>query len=102
MDQIDPDGALRTRGFMISIDPTDAEVYDFMEKIAPNMELEEGLFLTKESRLHVVKLLREGTSKQTANLRKLERGLNMYAGAQIAGLTDMSESELERMISTYA
>lgn len=101
MDQLDPDGALRTRGYMISIDPTDEEVYDFMEKIAPKMDLEEGLYLSKEERLYVVSLLRKGTSKQTANLRKLKRGLNMLAGAHLAG-EDISDDRLEKMISRYA
>jgi len=101
MDKLDPDGALRTRGFLINIDPTDEEVYDLMEKIAPNMQLEEGLYLSKEERLYVVKLLREGKSAQTANFRKLKRGLNMLAGAHVAGVT-ISDSELEAMIGRYA
>lgn len=101
MDQLDPDGALRTRGFMISIDPTDEEVYDFMDKIVDNMKLKPGLYLSLEDRKYVVKLLREGTSKQTANLRKLKRGLNMLAGARKAGV-NVADKELERMISLYA
>jgi hypothetical protein len=101
LDKLDPDGALRTRAFIINIDPTEVEIYDFMEKIVDGMELEDGLKLDSKSRLHVVDLLRKGKSKQSANLRKLSRGLNMAAGALAAGVT-VSDDDLTRMISTYA
>lgn len=101
MDKLDPDGAIRTRAFMIDIDPTDMEVYDFMEKIVKDMPLAAGLELDSESRKHVVELLRTGTSKQTANFRKLSRGLNMMAGAKAAGV-QVSDNDLRKMISMYA
>jgi hypothetical protein len=101
MDKLDPDGALRTRAFIIDIDPTEIEVYDFMEKIVGDIPLEEGLSLDTKSRLHVIELLRKGGSKQSANLRKLSRGLNMAAGAQAAGVS-VGDSDLARMIETYA
>ena len=40
MDRLDPDGAIRTRAFMIEIDPTDAEIYDFMETIVDKIKLQ--------------------------------------------------------------
>jgi len=49
----------------------------------------------------VVGLLRGSKSKQTANLRKLSRALNMFAGTLKAGVS-ISDNELTRMISTYA
>ena len=98
MDKLDPDGAIRTRAYMIDINPTDEEVYQFMEEICDDVPLQSGLSLSHEERIKVVGLLRQGKSKQTANLRKLDRGLNMYA----AGGANMSESELIRMIATYA
>jgi hypothetical protein len=101
LDKLDPDGALRTRAFIINIDPTETEIYDFMEKIVDGMELEDGLKLDSKSRLHVVDLLRKGKSKQSANLRKLSRGLNMAAGALAAGVA-VSDDDLKRMIETYA
>ena len=101
MDKLDPDGALRTRGFMINIDPTDEEVYDFMEKIVANITLEDGLKLGLSDRKMVVEILREGTSAQSANLRKLGRGLNMLAGANADGL-NLSRKEITNMISRYA
>jgi hypothetical protein len=101
MDKLDPDGALRTRAFMIDINPTDAEVYDFMEKIVNDIELEDGLSLNEKERKHVVELLRKGKSKQTANFRKLSRGLNMAAGASAAGV-NISDEELAQMIALYA
>jgi hypothetical protein len=77
------------------------EIYDFMEKIVGTIELADGMKLDQKSRLHVVELLRKGKSKQSANLRKLSRGLNMSAGALAAGI-EIPDSELARMIEDYA
>lgn len=101
MDKLDPDGALRTRAYIIDIDPTTVEIYDFMLKIVDKVELEGGLTLDKASRIHVVELLRKGKSKGEPNLRKLSRGLNMAAGAKAAGV-EVSDTDLTRMIETYA
>ena len=101
MDKLDPDGAIRTRAFLVDVNPTDDEVYDFMDKIVGDMPLPEGLTLSASDRKRVVNLLRTGTSKQSANFRKLSRGLNMLAGAGSAGVT-VSDTELQRMISMYA
>jgi hypothetical protein len=101
LQKLDPDGALRTRSFVINIDPTIMEIYDFMEKIADKIPLEDGLSLDSKGRKHVVDLLRKSTSKQAPSLRKLSRGLNMAAGAIAAGVT-VSDDELRRMIQAYA
>lgn len=101
LDKLDPDGALRTRGYIINIDPTEMEIYDFMEKIVDSMPLEDGLKLDSKSRKRVVDLLRKGNSKQSPNLRKLSRGLNMSAGAIAAGVS-VSDTDLSRMIETYS
>jgi hypothetical protein len=101
MDKLDPDGALRTRAYIIDIDPTESEIYDFMDQIVEKMELEDGLTLDLTERKKVVELLRKGKSKQEPNLRKLSRGLNMKAGAISAGVS-VSDGDLQRMIETYA
>ena len=101
LQKLDPDGALRTRAFIIDIDPTESEIYDFMEKIVDKIKLEEGLNLDLKERKRVVNLLRKGKSKQSANLRKLSRGLNMAAGALKAGVV-VGDKELTRMIEIYA
>lgn len=101
LQKLDPDGALRTRAFVVNIDPTEMEIYDFMDKIVDKMPLEDGLSLDLKARKHVVELLRKSTSKQAPNLRKLNRGLNMAAGAIAAGVT-VSDDDLRRMIQTYA
>jgi hypothetical protein len=101
LNKLDPDGALRTRAFIINIDPTEAEIYDFMDKIVGKITLEDGLQLDDKARKHVVDLLRKGKSKQSANLRKLSRGLNMSAGAIASGV-EISDAELSRMIESYA
>ena len=78
-DKLDPDGALRTRGILMDIDPTDEEVYDLMEKIVDGFELSEGLTLSHEERIEVIQVLRSNPSK-SPNFRTLSRGLNMRAG----------------------
>jgi len=101
INKLDPDGAIRTRAFLIEIDPTTVEIYDFMEKIVDKIDLEEGLNLSHDNRVKVVGLLRSGKSKQSANLRKLSRGLNMMAGAEAAGVS-IPDAQLKRMIEFYA
>ena len=101
MEKLDPDGALRTRAYIIDIDPTEKEIYDFMDKIVGQIKLEEGLALDLNDRKSVVKLLRKGKGKQEPNLRKLSRGLNMKAGAIAAGV-EVGGKDLQRMIETYA
>ena len=78
-DKLDPDGALRTRGILLDIDPTDEEVYDLMEKIVDTFEISEGLTLSNDDRLEVVQVLKENPSK-SPNFRTLSRALNMRAG----------------------
>jgi hypothetical protein len=101
IDKLDPDGAIRTRAFMIEIDPTDVEIYDFMETIVDKIKLDGDLELDSATRKKTVDLLRKGTSKQTANLRKLSRALNMQAGTIKSGV-NISDNDLSRMIETYA
>jgi hypothetical protein len=101
LNKLDPDGALRTRGYIINIDPTEMEIYDFMEKIVDKMPLEDGLSLDSKGRKHVVSLLRKGGSTQAPNLRKLSRGLNMAAGAIAAGVS-VNDKDLARMIAAYS
>lgn len=101
LEKLDPDGAIRTRAFLVDVNPTDTEVYDFMDKIVGDMPLGDGLSLSMEDRKRVVKILRSGTSKQTANFRKLNRGLNMLAGCEKSAVT-ISDTELQRMIAMYA
>ena len=98
LEKLDPDGAIRTRAYLIDINPTDDEVYAFMEKIVDDIPLQAGLTLSHGERVKVVSIIKGGNSKQTANLRKLSRGLNMYA----AGGSSMSDAELRRMVACYA
>ena len=98
INKLDPDGAIRTRAYMIDINPTDVEVYAFMEKIADHIPLQDGLSLSNKERLHVIHLLKTGNSKQSANLRKLSRGFSMAAASK----GSIADNQLERMIRAYA
>lgn len=101
MDKLDPDGAIRTRAFIIEIDPTEQEIYDFMDQIVDKIPLDGDMQLDLVTRKSVVALLRKSKSSQTANLRKLSRALNMKGGALKSGV-DIADAELTRMIETYA
>lgn len=93
LDQLDPDGALRTRGFVISINPTTDEMVAFMEKIIDDIKLEDGLSLDSETRRRVLDVVKSGMNKDEMNMRKLVRGMNM-AAAGIPGW--------EVLVSRYA
>lgn len=94
INKLDPDGALRTRGLMIDISPTNDEIFTFMEKIVDDIPLEDGLKLSTSSRKSVVDMLRKNTRGEI-NLRKLVRGLNIMAALGDTG-------DVERMIKLYA
>lgn len=78
-EKLDPDGAIRTRGFIIEIDPTDSEMIDYMAKIAPNIRLEGGVKLKQSEIDDVIAEIRKSPKKNDISLRKLVRGLNVKA-----------------------
>ena len=83
MHKLDPDGALKTRGFMIELNPTNMELLDFMQLIYDKVAiLEPGNVLPKEKRKEVIEALKPIIAKKaegTVNLRLLVRALNMAA-----------------------
>jgi hypothetical protein len=86
LNKLDPDGALRTRGFIINVDPTNEEILEFMKKICDKIELDVAYPLSHKDRLEVVEVLasRKMIAK-SANLRQLVRGLNTRAGIESQG-----------------
>jgi hypothetical protein len=89
LDKLDPDGALRTRGYIINVDPTDTEVYDYMLKIVDHITLDVDFALSAKARREVVDVLRNRKAKEgTVNLRQLVRGLNTRAGIEKDGGND--------------
>jgi hypothetical protein len=85
LDDIDKDGAFRTRSFMINIDPTALELVEYMAKLAPSIPLEDGLVLSDSERKEVVDVIRSMVGKRTGlSLRNLVRGLNIRA----SGISD--------------
>jgi hypothetical protein len=77
LDKLDPDKALRTRGYIIEIDPTDAEMIDYMAKIAKKITLESGKVLSQSEIDEVINEIRNSKNKSDISLRKLVRGLNI-------------------------
>lgn len=100
LNKLDPDGALRTRGFIINVDPTNEEIYDFMLKICTKIELDVDYTLSTEDRQEVVNVLRgRKVMEKTVNLRQLVRGLNTRAGIESQGGTT---AEWVRFVKMFA
>ncbi len=79
LSKLDPDGALRTRAFVINVDPTDEELYQHMAKILMDIKLEDGLELSKDQRQNVLNVVKAKKSRSPVSLRKLVRALNLAA-----------------------
>lgn len=98
INKLDPDGALRTRGYLVNIDPTDQEVYKYMEKIVMKIKLDVDFDLTEKQRKEVIAILSGRKRPEgSANLRQLVRGLNTMAGILKDGGNDY-----HNMILRYA
>jgi len=78
LNKLDPDGALRTRAFVISIDPTPAEIFARMNEIVDDIKLEAGTLSPKE-RQHVLAVVKTSRRAKDASLRTLVRALNLAA-----------------------
>ena len=79
LDKLDPDGALRSRSFIININPSEDELFEHMGRILNKIRLEDGLFLSDEERLHVLEVVKQSKRKGEVSLRKLVRALNLAA-----------------------
>lgn len=100
LNKLDPDGALRTRGYVMNVDPTNEEIYDFMLKIADKIPLDVDYTLSPAKRQEVVEVLKSRkTAEKTANLRSLVRALNTRAGVELQGGT---EEEWKKFVKIYA
>lgn len=91
--KLDPDGALRTRAFVIPIDPVDQDMIDFMRQISMAVKLDVNYVLGKKERDEVVDLIAarvstvDSTKSKLLNLRMLIRALNTRAGIEMSGGT---------------
>jgi len=100
IDKLDPDGALRTRGWVQSVNPTNEEVYEYMEEICDKIVLDVDYPLTHDQRMEVIAVLRtRNVQANTVNLRQLVKGLNYRAGIMQQG---GSEEEWKELVRLYA
>ena len=100
LNKLDPDGALRTRGYVLNVDPTNEEIYEFMSKIADKIKLDVDYKLDKNARLEVIEILKtRKIAEKSANLRSLVRGLNTRAGIELSG---GSASEWQKFVKMFA
>jgi hypothetical protein len=79
LSKLDPDGALRTRAFVIAVEPTDDELLEFMHEVLHAIRLEDGLHLTRAEREEVFEVVRQSRHRSELSLRKLVRALNLAA-----------------------
>ena len=79
INKLDPDGALRTRAFLIAINPTPEEIFQRMGEILDSVKLEGGLSMTHEDRVNVLNVVKSSRKKSEASLRTLVRALNLAA-----------------------
>lgn len=79
LNKLDPDGALRTRAFIIAIDPTPDEIIERMEQIVGTIKLEGDGKLSDKQRMEVLNVIKAGRRKDQASLRTLVRALNLAA-----------------------
>jgi hypothetical protein len=77
LDKLDPDKSIRTRAFIIVIDPTNDEMLDHMKTILPNIRVEGNMSL--KQRQVVLKVITDIAKTQDINLRTLARALNLCA-----------------------
>lgn len=100
LNKLDPDGALQTRGFVLNVDPTNEEIYEFMIKIADKIPLDVEYDLNHQERVEVVEVLKaRKIAEKKANLRSLVRALNTRAGIELQGGT---KDEWVKFVKLYA
>jgi hypothetical protein len=93
LNKLDPDGALRTRAFVINVDPTDEELFERMEQILFKIKLEDGLTLADDERRECMEVVRKSKRRGDVSLRKLVRALNLRASGA---------PNWERLVELYA
>ena len=81
LDKLDPDGAFRTRCYIIDINPTNEELYEWMKKIAPNVKLDVQYELSLEQKLKCIDILKtRNLGGKLTSLRSFVRAVNTMAG----------------------
>lgn len=81
LDKLDPDGAFRTRCYIIDINPTNEELYEWMKKIAPNVKLDVQYELSLDQKLKCIDILKtRNLGGKLTSLRSFVRAVNTMAG----------------------
>lgn len=77
LNKLDPDRALRTRAFILNINPSNDEMVSYMEKILHKVHVQQPI--SASEREEVMDVIRDLTSKNSFSLRLLQRGLTLRA-----------------------
>lgn len=97
MNKLDPDGALRTRGIAISLDPNKEELINYMVKLAKVIDVGAGEKPTDEDREIVMDAITNTKRPSGLSIRSLVRGLDMAIS-----MRGESPEIIKKMISRYA
>lgn len=97
MNKLDPDGALRTRGIAIALDPNKQELIDYMVKLAKVIDVGAGESPTDEDREIVMDAIMNTKRPSGLSIRSLVRGLDMAIS-----MRGESPEIIKKMISRYA
>lgn len=92
LNKLDPDGALRTRAFIITIDPTPEELFERMDEIVDSIKIEGGTLNAKQ-RQEVLAVVKTSKNAKSASLRTLVRAL---------GLAASGAPNWEKLVQLYA
>lgn len=88
LDELDPDGSIRTRAWLIKIDPSDDEMLSHMQEILDKIKLNDGLELDHATRMKVFNIVKNSPNKEDVNVRKLVRSMN-FAATGIPGWEEL-------------
>jgi hypothetical protein len=97
MNKLDPDGALRTRGIAIALDPNREELISYMVKLAKVIDVGAGEKPTDEDREIVMDAIMNTKRPSGLSIRSLVRGLDMAIS-----MRGESPEIIKKMISRYA
>lgn len=95
INKLDGDGALRTRGIVIDLQPSRQELIDYMKKLLYKMEPSTGLKISDQRREMAFKALSTSSRASGMSIRSLVRALDMAS-------TDDSDEKIIRLIQRYA
>lgn len=99
LNKLDQDGALRTRGMAIALDPTRDELIAYLGKLIKKLKPDSDVVLTDQDRDNVFDMIKNSTRASGLSIRTLVRAMEIYATMKDEG---EPEDMIRRMVTRYA